>query len=85
MFRFRFDHACSDGARGYGAVEVTTPEGHVHYIGRAFAVTVLPSRFPEAGLTFEDAATIVTYLSDQPSFTRQYTKTADGDLHYDDC
>jgi len=85
MFKFTFDHSVSDGAGGYGAVVVTTPEGDVHYIGRAFARTVLVERFPEAGLTYDDASMIVMYLSDQPSYARCYTVTDGGDLHYDDC
>lgn len=69
-FRFAFDHSVSDGAGGYGAVQVATPDDEVWYIGRGFAPTVLVERFPDAGLTYDDAASLVADLSRTPSFSR---------------
>ena len=69
-FRFAFDHSVSDGAGGYGAVQVITPDDEVWYIGRGFARTVLVERFPDAGLDYDGAADLVTYLASTPSYSR---------------
>jgi hypothetical protein len=69
-YTFAFDHSASDGAGGYGAVRVITPDDDVHYIGRAFARTALVERFPDAGLTYDEAARLSTYLSGGTSFSR---------------
>jgi hypothetical protein len=72
MYRFAYDHSCSDGARGYGAVRVTTPTGGVFYIGAAFARTVLVERFPGAGLTYHQAAELVAALRRLPSYRHEF-------------
>jgi hypothetical protein len=69
-YTFAFDHSASDGAGGYGAVRVITPTDDVHYIGRAFARTVLVERFPDAGLTYDDAERLIAHLSAGTSFSR---------------
>ena len=82
--RFAFDHGVSNGQGGYGAVQVTTPDGEVHYIGRGFARTVLVERFPEAGLSYDDAAMILDYVSTEPSYRRKVTATDNGSLLFHD-
>jgi len=81
MYTFAFDHGVSDGQHGYGAVQVTTPDGDVFYIGRAFARTVLPERFPEVGMTYDEAVALIAYLSAEPSYRRKVDRCL-ADDHY---
>jgi hypothetical protein len=76
MYTFTFDHASADGEGGYGAVCVDTPRGERFYIGRGFARTVLVERFPDATLTYDDAADLVRFLAGAPSFVRNVARQA---------
>lgn len=64
-----YDHAVSNGQGGYGAVRVEYND-EVHYIGRGFALTVLVERFPDGGLTYEQAERAVAWLSVMPTGAR---------------
>ena len=73
MFTFTFDHAVSDGAGGYGSVVVVTPDGDHWYVGRGFAPTVLVESFPDAGLTYAEAAALTLWLAEAPTSMRAAT------------
>ena len=78
MYRFTYDHAISDGARGYGCV-VVEHGGDVWYIGRTFAPTVLVERFPDARLTYEQARQVIAFLSVMPTGKRAFMTATDDD------
>ena len=81
MFTFTFDHGVSDGAGGYGAVRVDTPNGDRWYIGRGFATTVLVERFPATELTYSEAAALTLWLAEGPSFSRSVTRDGGSTRH----
>ena len=79
MYRFTFDHAVSDGERGYGAVRVEHGD-KVWHIGRGFARTVLVERFPDVGLTYDEARELVIWLSAMPTGAREFVHEVDLSL-----
>lgn len=88
QYTFTFDHGVSDGAGGYGAVVVNLSENlrgvdewvDTWYIGRGFAAHgVLVERFPNAGLTYDGARKLVTWLAVEPTGKRSLVATNDID------
>lgn len=82
MYRFTFDHSSSDGSGGYGAVCVDLPDSTRAYVGRGFAPTVLVERWP-TGLTYDEAAQLVTWLAEGVSFAR-VAHAGSGEVVYSD-